>query len=595
MKRAIAIALAALCAAPALGSWHCSALNRDFTYPINPWRSSDQYVYTNVTMSTKEGCVAVGSGLEWMKNVAAFRHDTMPTNYAKLANHALTTNLLPKAYHEWMYGAVGEIFTTDWHHPYVDGSNTVEVLALSARSPWMEDSDYMTTNVYDFGMGDYRHAYYSYIFGFYPPEGTSPMVLAMSNSVKRILGREPQINPQYAEPMSLDFLFQYFPGTIELVFADSNPPNLKYLLNSIFPGFPLMQGFTVEPKLVFKLGGASPFSVESKHRRYTTHTKFTVTIETNADYTATMSFTHKGYGVAESTNIEHTVVRKTLGQTAAAKSEAFGYPWSVSAKSPTKVFLRGDPVSHVFDIDGTVVSAYCIPLWYAWASNMTYEVDLPYVLDYTLSRIRADEPPGRSHYPPALAGSDIYHQFATRAWTPFKAVADGMDYDCYTYYDHETVASGGLNRVDNGMTGDAMRLVCDMAAEITNDCGGVTFDMYAEDGAGWLLPQITYDEVQEDATIEPMPVLSNGYHQVFAAYRADNSEYLGWCTTNNWALNVRHIIDHGPAMVFEHQPTYSEASARPIYDVYHGDYPWALELKVDMDAYGSWDFNNWLR
>ena len=593
-KVAIAIAFAVICAGPALGKWHCSALNRDFTYPINPWGSSDQYAYTNVTMATKEGCVAVGSGLEWIKNVALFRHDIIPTNYTKLTNHSFTTNLLPKAYHEWMYGAVGEIFTTDWHSLYVDGSNTVEVLALSARPPWLEDSDYMTTNVYDFGKGDYRYVFHSNIFGFPAQQGTSPMVLAMSNSVKRILGREPAINPMYDAPRSLDYFFQNFPGTTELVSADSGSPNLKYLLNSIFPGFPLIQEFTVEPKLVFKLGGVSPFSVESKHRRYTTHTKFTVTIETNADHTATMSFTHKGYGAAESTNIEHIVAQKALGQTIAAKSEAFGYPWSVSAKSPTKVVLRGDPVSHVFDIDGSVVSANCFPVWRAWASNMTYEVDLPYVLDYTLSRIRVDEPHGRSHYPPALAGSGIYNEFDTHAWVPFKAVANGPNYDITAYYDHETVASGGLKRTDDGMTGDAMRLVCDMAAEITNKCVDVTYYMYGEDDAGWPLPQITYNEEQDDVTIDPMPVLSNGYHQVFAAYRVDNDEYLGWCTTNNWELNVNGHINDGVGMVFEHQPTYSEASARPIYDVNYGG-PWELEFKVDMDAYGAWDFNNWLR
>ena len=592
MKRALAIALAALCAAPAAYGWHCSALNRDYPLPVV---TDEEVPAANLTMATKEGIVAAGSGLEWITNVALFAHGRNPTNYAKLVNHTLNTKLLPKAYHDWMFGQVRDIFTRHWGGTYSDGSsNTVEVLGLHYGSPFDVGSD-----DYDFQETDLRHNFSSgSIWNFSAEPGNSPLTVAASNSVRRVLGRNPAVYRPGPYNLDIDVGASTFPYSWSLVQNGLSPgyADLKYILNA---GTPAYTVYATTPlkyvNLGFRFHGPSPLSVESKHRRYTTHTKFTVTIETNADYTATMSFTHEGYGVAESTNIEHTVARKTLGQTAAAKSEAFGYPWSVSARSPTKVFLRGDPVSHVFSIDGTAVSAYCIPLWYAWASNMTYEVDLPYVLDYTLSRIRADEPPGRSHYPPALAGSDIYHQFSTRAWTPFKAVADGCDYDGYTYYVDETITGGLWSGVDNGRTGDAMALVCAKAAAITNACAAVTFNMYAEDGAGWLLPQITYDEVQNDATIAAMPMLSNGYHQVFAAYRADNSEYLGWCTTNNWALNVRHIIDHGPAMVFEHQPTYQEADGRPVYDVYHGDYPWSLELKVDMDAYGSWEFNNWLR
>ena len=592
MKRAIAIAIAAICAAPAALAWHCSALNR--TYPL-PIVIDEEVPATNLTMATKEGIVAAGSGLEWITNVALFAHGRNPTNYAKLVSHTLNTSLLPKAYHDWMFGQVRDIFTRYWGGTYPDGSsNTVEVLGLHYTSPFDVGSD-----DYDFQEMDLRHNFESgAIWRFSAESGNSPLTVAASNSVRRILGRDPAVfrpGPYY---LDISVGASTFPYSWLLVQngLSSGYVDLKYILNA---GTPAYTVYGTTPlryvNLGFKFHGPSPLSVETKTYRYTTRAQYLVTVVTNSDCSAVVSSEYLGALAAKSTNLTHTVSRVPLGQPAVAKATAFGYPGSIVVESPTKVFPYGAPVYHIFNIDGENVGAACYQMYYAWKYPMQFVQTVEYVLEYTLSRVCADYPPGRTVYPPALAGASTFNPFHTWAFVPYCATADGSDYDLYDYYDHEKVESGVYRGHDNGATGDAFRLACAQAIALTNACQTVTDEMYNDDGVGWQHPIIEHSGDADDYTFYPQPCRTDkDSHDIFLCFDQDDGHYLGTCTTNNWELS-REMVTQWSTLGLYQVPPYEEQTSRPIYDAYHGNYPWELELKVDMDAYGSWDFNNWLR
>lgn len=600
MKRALVIALAFLCAAPAAYGWHCSALNRDYAFPYDgggmfPVGESDK-----VTMSSKEAMVSLGSGLEWVTNVALFAHNRNPVNYSKLVNHSLNTNLLPKAYMDWMYDQTRSIFTKDWHATYSDGTgtNTIEILGLLRNCPWL-DSTYGEVS-YDIEACDIRHCYGSVAFDFVGQPGWGNLVTAYSNSFERILGYAPTISI-YDGGTGFEYGFDYEIGYYSfanlwnlLLPTPYDPPNLQYLVSESFP-----TAFVTEPFtgmcLGYKFGGASPFLVETSKSRYTTYANYDVAITTNADYTATMQLTFTGYGTPTYTNLEHTVSRVAFGQTAVAASEAFGYPDSIPASSPAKVVVD-DNVEPVFHSNfpytdpwsGEVVTlaGRCYPLYYAWASNVTGSVSLPYQLDYTFSRILADYPVGRTTYPPARPGDN----YADAACV-YKAVADGCDYDQGYYFDDDEITSGsGLPGWATTPTNDAMKSVCLVAMGITNTISYVN-DMT------WMtvLPSIKYKNANTTTTIPPNPATDEFGHHLFAVYdETGNRGYIGYTNTNDWNF-VQGFLQDPPPMTVNPIPPYEEANGRPIYDELHGNYGWSLELRLDFDAYGYWYFNNWLR
>lgn len=600
MKRAIVIALAILCAASAAYGWHCSALNRSYAFPYDseglfPVGESDK-----VTMSSKEAMVSLGSGLEWVTNVALFAHNRNPVNYSKLVNHSLNTNLLPKAYMDWMYNQTRDIFTKEWHGTYSDGTgtNTIEILGLLRNRPWL-DSTYGEVS-YDIEACDIRHCYGSVAFDFVGQPGWGNLVTAYSNSFERILGYAPTISI-YDGGTGFEYGFDYEIGYSTfanlwnlLLPMPYDPPNLQYLVSESFP-----TAFVTEPFtgmcLGYKFGGASPFLVETSKSRYTTYANFDVSITTNANYTATMQLTFTGYGTPTYTNLEHTVSRVDFGQTAVASSEAFGYPYSIPASSPTKVVVDdgATPVFHnnfpyTDPWSGEVVdlAGRCYPLYYAWASNVTGSVSLPYQLDYTFSRILADYPVGRTTYPPARPGDN----YADAACV-YRAIADGCDYDQgYTFYDNEIASGSGLPGWAQTPTNDAMKSVCLVAMGITNTISYVN-DMT------WMtvLPSIKYKNANTTSTIPPNPATDGFGHHLFAVYdETGNRGYIGYTNTNDWNF-VQGFVQDPPPMTVNPIPPYEEANGRPIYDELHGNHEWSLELRLDFDAYGYWYFNNWLR
>lgn len=600
MIRAIAIALAFLCAASAAYGWHCSALNRSYAFPYDseglfPVGESDK-----VTMSSKEAMVSLGSGLEWVTNVALFAHNRNPVNYSKLVNHSLNTNLLPKAYMDWMYNQTRDIFTKEWHGTYSDGTgtNTIEILGLLRNCPWL-DPTYGGVS-YDIEACDIRHCYGSVAFDFVGQPGWGNLVTAYSNSFERILGYAPNISiydggTGFEYGFDNEIGYSIFANLWNLLLPmPYDPPNLQYLVSESFP-----TAFVTEPFtgmcLSYKFGGASPFLVETSKSRYTTYANYNVSITTNADYTATMQLTFTGYGTPEHTNLEHTVSRVAFGQTAVAASEAFGYPYSIPASSPTKVVVD-DSVYAVFHsgfpytdpVSGEVVdlAGRCYPLYYAWASNVTGSVSLPYQLDYTFSRILADYPVGRTTYPPARPGDN----YADAACV-YKATADGMDYDRqYIFDDNEITSGSGLPGWAQTPTNDAMKSVCLVAMGITNTISYVT-DMT------WMtvLPSIKYKNANTTTTILPNPATDEFGHHLFAVYdETGNRGYIGYTNTNDWNF-VQGFVQDPPPMTVNPIPPYEEANGRPIYDELHGNYEWSLELRLDFDAYGYWYFNNWLR
>ena len=604
MKRAIATALAFLCAAYASYGWHCSALNRDYAFPYDgsgefPIGESDK-----VTMSSKEAMVSLGSGLEWVTNVALFAHGNEPVCATKLRTHDFTTSLLPKAYMDWMYEQTRGIFTRDWHATYSDGhgTNTVEILGLHYGNPWDIEYEVLAPPEPpsgDIRLCDIRHHFYSEVFDFTKQPGWGRLVTAYSNSFERILGYPPSLYENNGNNyLPFDDIIGYY------TFANLwnilqpmpyYPPNLKYLVSESFPTAFVTPVFT-DLCLSYKFGGASPFLVETLKSRYTTFSNYNVSITTNADYTATMRLTFTGYGTTEYTNLEYTVSRVAFGQTAVASSEAFGYPYSIPASSPAKVVVddSATPVFHdnfpYYDpVSGEVVdlAGRCYPLYYAWASNVIGSVSLPYQFDYTLSRILADYPYDRTTYPPRLAGDGNYADAAC----VYKATADGMDYDQgYYFYDDEITSGSGLPGWEQTPTNDAMKSACLVAMGITNTISYVN-DMT------WMtvLPSIKYKNANTTTTIPPNPATDEFGHRLFAVYdETGNRGYIGYTNTNDWNF-VQGVLQNPPPMTVNPIPPYEEANGRPIYDELHGNYEWSLELRVDFDSYGYWYFNNWLR
>ena len=602
MRRALAIALAALCAAPAAFGWHCSALNRSYAFPLD----ADYPIGANgkVNMSSKEAMVSLGSGLEWVTNAALFAHNRNPVNYSKLVNHSLNTNLLPKAYLDWMYNQTRDIFTKDWHATYSDGhgTNTIEILGLHYGNPWDIDFEEWWSQEPpsgDIRLCDIRHHFDSTAFDFPSQPGWGRLVTAYSNSFERILGYAPTLYENTAPNyLPFDDIIGYYSfanlwNILLPIIGDT--PHLQYLVSESFPTAFVTPAFT-GLCLSYKFGGASPFLVETSKSRYTTYANYDVSITTNADYTATMLLTFTGYGTPEYTNLEHTVSRVAFGQTAVASSEAFGYPDSIPASSPAKVVVDdgATPVSHenfpyTDPVSGQVVdlAGRCYPLYYAWASNVTGSVSLPYQLDYTFSRILADYPYDRTTYPPRLAGNGNYADAAC----VYKATADGCDYDQGYYFDDNEITSGsGLPGWATTPTNDAMKSVCLVAMGVTNAFAYVT-DMT------WMtvLPSISYTNGNIRTTILPNPAKDGYGHHLYAVYdETGNRGYIGYTNTNDWNF-VQGVLQDPPPMTVNPIPPYEEANGRPIYDELHGNYEWSLELRLDFDAYGYWYFNNWHR
>lgn len=586
MKRAIAIALAALCAAPAaLGSWHCSALNRNYAYPDTQWGSLEPYdPPTNVTMSSKEAVVAIGSGLEWITNVAVFAHGRNPANYAKLVSHTLNTNLLPRAYLEWMYNQARTIFTRDWHGTYEDGSNTIQVLGLQYGDPW---SVAYEGSGYDISAVDIRHCFSSVALDFNPEDGDGALVGAYSNSIKRILGREPSID-KYGTFLDYEIGCDYYPlqwGLINPGGYDS--PYMQYLLSGAFPTCFITTPFQAL-NLAWKYGGVSPFSVESATSRKTNRTTYEITITTNADQTATMKVKFIRHETPKHTNYTHTVERVALGSTASAESTAYGEPESIEVSSMYKIFLYGQPIYHTFDILGVSTPCVCYGVGGSWGENQQFTNSIAYNFDYTTSRILADYPFMRSTYPPFIPDSNNY----TDAAVIYKAVANGHSYDYgYSYVD-ETAASGaGAVNASSPSSSDAMKAACDAAMTATNEFSSVTYDMW-----GHLhnnLPNVEYDEDIEDITIYPEIILHDG-KTAFLMFREEDGALMGVCNTNNWEWSPEYPNPYHKS--FEYRPYYHDSNYMQLYDEYYtSGEEWRMTLDLDFDAYGYWYFNNWHR
>ena len=338
MKRVIATALAFLCAAQAAYGWHCSALNRDYAFPYDSGGLYPIGENDKVTMSSKEAMVSLGSGLEWITNVALFAHGNEPVCATKLRTHDFTTNLLPKAYMDWMYNQTRDIFTRDWHATYSDGhgTNTIEILGLHYGNPWdieYEESPPPDPLSGDIRLCDIRHHFYSEAFDFPKQPGWGRLVTTYSNSFERILGYPPNLYENKGNTyLSFDDIinYYYYANLWNILLpTPGDPPNLQYLVNESFPAAFVSHQAFADLCLSYKFGGASPFLVETSKSRYTTYTNFDVSITTNADYTATMRLTFTGYGTPTYTNLEYTVSR-----VARSIREDFFSPFTVHSISP---------------------------------------------------------------------------------------------------------------------------------------------------------------------------------------------------------------------------------------------------------------------
>lgn len=523
-----------------------------------------------LSLDQKYAVAAMGSNLEDVHNVASFLHGANPVNYSKLLNGQLDDKLLPGPYLKWMFDEIGVIFSTDYHHVYPSGTNTIEVFGLDAPCviPLPDDDYHSSADVYE---GDIRYRYEGFPWWpIFPPDGQSPAVVAVTNAYATILGRVPTVDATRATLERALYMYNYVPMWLRLTAGDRGFDEIA--ADEFYPYYMILgdnDGLSAGRLCVFfGVHGPSTLAVETEVRAYTHTTTYSCTLATNTSFGATASFSF----VSESstwTNIARTVASVDFGERATARASASGSAGeiAVSSRARSRPAAQGW-VTNTFD----GVQLECLPVYYVPATNAEGTVDVGLGLQLVAARVLSDLPFNASTYPPSRRHGRVdafaFWSFACR----------GEDFWGNDVDEH------GADICKRRGTSDAMAVALQCAQAVTNEMAAANAACWCE---GSALPTPKYKRSIPDVAIQPK---NSGLYACYTSY-ADRS-YVGWCSKDDWILHKEPFPDPGEVEWVRFTPAYEDT----VYGGSgHVEDPWELEIGFVSELYGNWDFMHWVQ